>query len=486
MITRIRDWFKNMDGRKWTIVGGAALVLVVIALLVRNAGQAAQAALTGNLQTTTVERGNLVAIVGATGSVRSLQSATLAWETSGTVDEIHFAVGDRVREGDVIASLLAASMPANAILAQADLQAAQDAMKDFENAYGDLGISQAQKALADAQDAYEKASRYLSSISNPGRPVDIDQAQANLVLAQDRLQRAEEAYEPYAGRSESDLGRANMLLQVTQAQQQYDAALRQYNALASGSGSTPIAKAAADLALAQAQLDIAQQKYDDILSGPTALQRAAAEARLTAAQAGVDAGFILAPFNGTITDIYPNQGDLVSVGTRAVQVDDLSAVQVVVEVSEVDINRVQVGQPSYVVLDAVQDVQYEGEVVAVALAGNATQGGVNFRVIVQLKESDARVLPGMTAAVNIVVTELEDVLLVPNRAVRVQNGRRVVYVMRAGSLVPVPVTLGASSETFSEVVGGELKEGDVIVLNPPVSSFDAMDPSNNQFMGGFN
>src|SRR5690606_32626458 len=106
--------------------------------------------------------------------------------------------------------------------------------------------------------------------------------------------------------------------------------------------------------------DIAQQNYDDILSGPTALQRAAAEARLAAAQAGVDAGFILAPFNGTITDIYPNSGDLVSVGSRAVQVDDLSAVQVVVEVSEVDINRVQVGQPSYVVLDAVQDVQYEG------------------------------------------------------------------------------------------------------------------------------
>lgn len=484
MITRIKEWFKTMDTRKWFIVGGAALIIIVVALFVRNAGRAAQTA-ASSYQTATVARGNLVASVGATGSVRGLQSAALTWETSGIVQEIHFDVGEDVREGDIIANLLLSSMPANVILSQADLQSAQDAFEDFENSFGDLGISQAQKTLADAQDAYEKAQRYLSSISNPGRPVDIDQAQANLVLAQDRLDRAEEAYEPYASRPESDLGRANMLLQVTQAQQQYDAALRQYNALASGSGSTPIAKAEADLALAQAQLEIAQKNYDDILAGPTAQQYAAAQARLAAAQAGVDMGYIIAPFNGTLTDLYPNEGDLVTMGSNAAQVDNLDTVQVVVEVSEVDVNRVQVGQPASVILDAVQDITYEGKVVAVAMAGNITQGGVNFRVVVELDEPDANVRPGMTAAVTIVVTQMEDVLLIPNRAVRVQNGRRVVYVMRGLSMEAVEVTLGASSETFSEVVAGELKEGDTIVLNPPVSSFDPMDPSN-QFMGGFN
>jgi len=484
MIARLKDWFKTMDGRKWFILGGAALVILVVALLVNGASQATQAA-SSNYQTATVQRGNLVATVGATGSVRALQNATLLWETSGIVEELHFAVGDSVQAGDIIASLLTSSMPPNVILARADLQSAQDAMEDFRNSFGDLGLSQAQKALADAQDAYERAERYLNSISNPGRPVDIDQAQANLILAQDRLQRAQDAYEPYTSRPENDLGRANMLLQVTQAQQQYDAALRQYNALASGSGSTPIAKAEADLALARAQLEIAQQNYDDILAGPTGLQQAAAEARLAAAQASVDMGYIIAPFDGTVTDIYPNQGDLVSTGARAVQVDNLSTVQVVVEVSEVDVNRIQVGQPASIVLDAVQDVQYQGQVVAVALAGTTTQSGVNFRVVVELTDADANVRPGMTAAVNIVVTELQDVLLVPNRAVRVQNGRRVVYVMRGLSLQPLQITLGASSETYSEVVAGELQEGDVIVLNPPVSSFDPMD-SSNQFMGGFN
>ncbi|MBX3005906.1 MAG: efflux RND transporter periplasmic adaptor subunit [Anaerolineales bacterium] len=480
----IVEWFKTMDTRKWFIVGGAALLLLVVAVLVRNASQPSQSA-ASNVQTARVERGSLVATVGATGSVRALQSAALAWETSGVVEEIHFAVGDRVRKGDVIASLVISSMPPNVILAQADLQSAQDAFEDFENSFGDLGLSQAQKELAEAQDAFEKAQRYLSSISNPGRPVDIDQAKANMILAQDGLDRARNAYEPFASRAEGDLTRAGLLLQLTEAQQKYDAAVRQYNALSSGSGATPIAKAEADLALAKAQLEIAQQHYDEVSQGPSAQQRAAAEARLAAAQASVDMGYILAPFNGTLTDIYPNAGDLVNTGAPAVQVDNLSTVQVVVEVSEVDINRIAVGQPASVVLDAVQDVAYAGEVVAVAQSGNSTQGGVTFRVVVELDDADANVRPGMTAVVNIVVTELEDVLLVPNRAVRVQNGHRVVYVQRGVRMEPVQITLGASSETYSEILDGELKEGDVIVLNPPVSSFDPMDPSN-QFMGGFN
>jgi HlyD family secretion protein len=80
----------------------------------------------------------------------------------------------------------------------------------------------------------------------------------------------------------------------------------------------------------------------------------------------------------------------------------------------------------------------------------------------------------MTAGVNLVVSQLEDVLRVPNRAVRVLEGERVVYILDPNGLpTPVDIVLGASSDTYSEVVGGDLAEGDVIVLNPPTdfSSF---------------
>lgn len=482
MIARITEWFKTDRRRSFALIGALAIVLVVT-FLVRQARQAAAASST--LQTATVERSSLVATVGATGSVRAIQSAALAWGASGIVEEVAVAVGDTVRQGQILAMLQQTSLPQSIILAHADLQAARDALEDFENSFGELGIAQAQKTLADAQDAFERAQRYFSSVSSPSTQVNIDSAQANLVLAEDQLNRARDNYAPYANRPEDDLVRANMLLQLTQAQQNYDAALRQYNSFTGGSGGTTVTKAEADLALAQAQLAQAQKDYDAVLAGPTAQQRAAAEARLTAAQATLKMAYIEAPFTGTVTDIFPNSGDLVNAGAPAVQIDNLDKLQVVVEVSEVDINRVHVGQPALVTLDAVSDAEYHGTVIAVALTGSATQGAVNFRVTVELDDVDEFVRPGMIAAVNIVITEIEDALVVPNRAVRVNNGQRVVYVLRNGRMEMVTVSLGASSEVYSEVLSG-LSEGETIVLNPPSNLFSGPPNGGGFMMGGGN
>jgi HlyD family secretion protein len=66
------------------------------------------------------------------------------------------------------------------------------------------------------------------------------------------------------------------------------------------------------------------------------------------------------------------------------------------------------------------------------------------------------------------VAQLSNVLLVENRAVRLSNGQRIVYVLRNGALVKVPITLGVISDTQSQLIGGDLAEGDQLVLNPPV------------------
>ena len=84
---------------------------------------------------------------------------------------------------------------------------------------------------------------------------------------------------------------------------------------------------------------------------------------------------------------------------------------------------------------------------------------LNDNVII---DPDENVKPGMTAAVNIVVNQLDDVLLIPNRAVRIKDGERVVYVLIDGKPTAVEITLGASSDTMSEVIDGDLKVGDLI------------------------
>ena len=228
-----------------------------------------------------------------------------------------------------------------------------------------------------------------------------------------------------------------------------------------------IATAEDDLALKKALLEDAQRTYDRLEGGPSRADVAAAEARVAAAQATLDMAKITAPFSGTVTQARSVLGEEVVAGQSAFRLDDLAHLLVDVQISEVDINTVSLDQGVTLTFDAILDREYHGVVVEVGQAGDTVEGAVNFTVSVELTDADALVKPGMTAGVSIVVTELEDVLLVPNRAVRLVDNERVVYVLRDGAAVPVEVRLGQSSNEKSVVLGGELKEGDLVILNPP-------------------
>jgi HlyD family secretion protein len=469
----------------------------------------------GNFQTAAIQRGSLTASVGATGVVHANQSATLGWQTSGTVGEVDVRVGDQVSAGQVLASLEQTSLPQNIILAQADLVSAQRALEDLQDsklqqaralqAFEDaeqaledarnpeLAQARALEAIATAQKGVENAERQLQNALSPSSQSSIDEAQAQVVLAKDALDRARSNYAPYENKPEDNVTRASLLNALAQAQQRYDAAVRYLNALKGTTNPTDRAVAEANLETARAQLAQAQRDYERIKSGPTEAdialleaqladaQReyervkdgpdpddlAAAEARVAAAQATLNQARLTAPFSGTITEAASLRGDQAAPGVPAFRIDDLSRLLVDVQVSEVDINRISLGQSARLLFDAIPNKEYNGQVTEVAPVGSSVQGVVDFTVTVELTNPDQDVRPGMTAAVNIVVNELQDVLLVPNRAVRVSEGKRIVYVLQNGLPQQVEITLGASSETDSQVLAGELKEGDPVVLNPP-------------------
>jgi len=133
----------------------------------------------------------------------------------------------------------------------------------------------------------------------------------------------------------------------------------------------------------------------------------------------------------------------------------------------VDINKVKIGQGAELSFDAIPSQTYAAEVTEVSSVGTEIDGAVNFLVKLTILDPDNNVRPGMTAAVNIIVSEIKDILVVPNRAIRLQGGKRVVYVLKDGKPVPVEVKLGASSDVDSEIISGDLKVGDQIILNPP-------------------
>jgi HlyD family secretion protein len=435
------------------ILWGAAIVLVVVVVLILNGRGKSNTSNT--YQTVPVQRGELTATVGATGSVRAVQSATLNWQTSGTVAQVNVKVGDTVKKGDVLATLDLSTVPQSIIQAQANLVTAQKALQD---AHSSTASAQSAINLKNAQDAYKKAYDYRASLNGK--------------------QWIEEVIITYVGGQQ---------VPIIKWHKGYPDA-------------KTIQDADNELALKKAQLDDAQRTYDRLQNGPNPDDIAAAQANVDAAQATLNMARIVAPIDGTVTQAGSLPGDLVgssqsssdssaasavqasgssqsgsggvaATGQTAFRIDNLSNLLVDVDVSEVDINSVAVGQPATLSLDAIPGKTYHGVVQSVSQAGDNSSGSVNFTVAVQLTDADTEVKPAMTAAVNIVVQQVKDQLLVPNRAVRLVDAQRVVYILENGKPKQVQISLGASSDTMSVVAGGNLKEGDLVILNPPAANF---------------
>ena len=518
-----------MKKTTYIVIGLVVILAVAAGVYFVSTSRSSAELVPEDVQTAQINTGPLNEIVGATGTVNSNQSATLNWKTSGIVDDTYFQLGDVVQAGDVLADLDQSSLSPRDILAQADLvnaqkaldailesqvqgasamqavDSAQDALDEALNP--ELAQANALKAIAVADKAVEEADRKLKILTAPVSHSALEQAQANLVLKekklndnqeaieriQKKLSKPEDKYKPWESRrmykqilEGLDMQRIQLQISYENSQQKYqdlqsppnpnDVAVAEANLLDAQAqlleaerdwerikdGTSP-----ADIALLEARLADAQREWERLKDGPAPEDIAAAQARVTAAQAALDNTRMIAPFGGTITDVISKTNDQVNVGTPAFRLDDLSHLWVDVGVSEIDINLVEVGQPVILTFDAILAKQYNGRVVEVSPVGSTKLGVVDFKVTVELTDADADVRPGMTAAVEIVVSQIDEALLVPNRAVQFTQGKRMVYILgNDNNLELVEVALGASSDKYSQVLDGNLNPGDLIVLNP--------------------
>jgi HlyD family secretion protein len=466
--------------RRWIWIVVVVIVALVVVWVVR--GQAFQFGSNDQvLQTEPAVIGDITATVGATGTVRANQFATLVFQSGGIVEHVGAEPGQLVDEGTLLASLSKDSLSAQVILAEADLIAAERALDDL--LHSDLALAQAQLALAQGLDALDTA-EYRRRVQQEGFRASqdtIDNAEAKLILAEQQVSIAKSNYDRLSGRSSDDPARALALTELTAARQARDAALRNLNWYTGKPTELDQLLLDADVARAEAQVQDAQRNLDRLIGGPDPDDIAAAEARIAAARATINTASIEAPFSGTVTAVEIKEGDVVNPGSVAFSLADLSSLLVDVQVSEVDINRISLGQSVTLVFDAITDRNYLGEVVEIGFTGMVSQGVVNFQVTVQLVDPDEAVKPGMTAAVNIAVEQVRDALLVPNRAVRLREGDRVVYVLTDPASDPemVVIQLGASSDLYSEALDSDLRAGDLIVLNPPTQFGE-----NGGFFGG--
>lgn len=482
-----------------------------------------------NIESEAARRGSLLVSVKAQGVVRSGQSAILTWKTSGIVESVAVELQDRVSAGQLLASIDRTTLPQGIILAQAELlnarraldnllnsrtqsakarQAVEEAQQALQNALTPaLSQAEAEQKLAEAQKAQDDAQSAYEILAKPVSQAAIDQSYANLLLAEKKLKDTDQQIERIQKKLKKDKDKylffesKELYRRILEAlenkriqdQRKYEDALEKYNKLLEPVNPTDLAVAEAELALAKAELERAkvelervqggasqaevavleakladaQREWLRLKDGPTESDIAAAEARVAAAEAAVSQAVIQAPFAGSITSVEVKPGEQVTPGSPAFRLDDLDRLLVDARVSEIDINKIEIGQPVLIALDSAPESEYRGEVVELPLVGETENGIVTFNVVIEIKDADQKIRPGMTASVTIVVDQLEDVFLIPNRAIRIRDGVRTVYVLKGRRITPISVTLGPSSEDYSVLLEGNLQVGDLIVLTPP-------------------
>ncbi|NMC28733.1 MAG: efflux RND transporter periplasmic adaptor subunit [Pelolinea sp.] len=457
---------KKKINKKLFYYGGAALVLALIFLFSQLRKNTSN---NNSLLTATVEKGELVATVGGTGKVEANKSATLGWKTSGNVSKVYVENGGSITSGDILAELSQTSLPQNVILAQADLVEAKRNLEtvmesDTQRSQTYLDLLDAEENLQDAQDDIDHW-----NYKNADQKI-VDQARAGFIAAEENLKQVKAELQSLDSDT-NDAELQKVQTKVDEAQLARDKALRNLSFILGKTYNTEVAEDFANYDLAKAKLEDVQREWDRLKDGQNKDDILAAQAKVTAAESVAGMANLSAPFDGTITSVMTKEGDEVNAGTSAFRIDDLSKFYIEVDIPEIDINRIQIGQEAEFTFDSLLDKTYHGTVVEVAGAGTESQGETNFTIKLLVSDADENIMPGMTASVSITVLKLEDTLIVPTRAIRLEDGEVVVYVQRNGSIERIPVEIGSSSDSDTQVLSGDIAEGDTLVLNPPQDLF---------------
>jgi len=371
----------------------------------------------------------------AEGRLVPKESVELSFVTAGQVAEILVAEGDDVAAGDVIARLgdrepleatLAAAelelLSSNLELTAANLELLQ-AQKDYDDLYENWPdmATQAQQTLTDARQEVHDTGRDLNYKTSSADQWDIDTAWSQVVLAEDALENAKEDFEPYERKPEDNLARANFQARVAQAQQEYEAAVRNYNAIKDGTNDFDLSQAEASYNIAQARLELAEKDYNELIEGPNSDDVALAEARIeaaeariaaaegrvasaeaniTSAQAALDNLEVTATFAGVIVELDLLVGEQVSPGVSVATLVDFSEWYVETDnLTEIEVVAVSEGQTVTIVPDALPELELNGHVEEIDDLFEEKRGDITYTARILVDEIDPRLRWGMTVVV---------------------------------------------------------------------------------------
>jgi HlyD family secretion protein len=391
--------------------------------------------------TARVEQGAITSVVQATGTINPLTTVPVGSDVSGTVKYIFADFNSRVRAGQVLAQLDPETYQAQVTQARGNLDNAIANEKNLEAA---ITVQQAVIQTNAANLERSKAAAEYARIT----------AQRYVQLAKDGI----------IARDQGDQQKSGM----DQADAQVRASEAQLN------------QSRAQLAQSRAQLEQAQAQVKT------------AQGALDLADTNLRDCTIVSPIDGTVVARNVTVGQSVAASLQAPVVfsiaQDLTRMQLYASTDESDTGNIKIGTEATFQVDAFPTETFTGRVSAIRLNATIVQNVVTYNTVIDLENPDGKLLPGETAYATIPTGHVEDSVKVPNSALRftpafppqqVQelyaqygipataatthaSGKHVVWKLEAGQIHPVAVRIGITDYTYTQLLSGELKPGDLL------------------------
>jgi HlyD family secretion protein len=424
-------------------------------------------------QSLQIQEANLAAVI-ATPTASNLAAMQAAVDSAqAQLDELL----DGPSEEDIAAS------EANVRAAQANVWAASEQLQLAQSGASDSAIASAQAELLGALSQQESTQELYDNLTEC---FDVTLPDGSDMTICPGLGDPEE-------QTRYNLETANANVAAAQAK---------LDALLSGPDADAVAIAQASLAAANAQLEAAEANHQLLLNGATAAQIASVEASLAQARSNLEAlqdgaseaqvamaeigveqarialekaernladATLTAPFAGVVTAVYVNEGE--TANGVLVELADNTSLEVVLDVDEVDIGDIAVGQPATLILETWPDEEIDGSVILISPRANENSSGVvNYQVYLSMGETDLPVLVGMTANADLLTQNFENVLLVPNEAINADRSKGRFWVNRVTTdadgnetIEEVDVVIGLRDGRNTQILSG-LNEGDVLIV----------------------
>jgi len=436
----------------WAIAA-VALVLVAAVGVIAYSFLKPKSATTTKMSTAAVKRQTIEVLVSGTGSAVVADSVTVNPKISGTVKKLYVSLGETVTAGDKLYTISSTSVDTGLLQAHAQLLQSKQSQKQAKQS-----LQQAENQQYSAKTAQIKARQTLENLES--QPATTVGREDQITIAERDLKSAKSAY------------------------------------AAAGTG---VSSAEMGVQVAAANLESARQSYDDAVDA-------------------TDDTVVTAPIDGVVTALPISVGSDVSAGSNSssssstsggsssstavssgtsgssssssassgsLTISDVSNLKVEIAVSEVDVPSLVAGQKAEITFDAISDKVFVGTVSLISPNGSSSSGVVSYSVDLTLAEQDSRLKPDMTATADIKTIVAENVLVVPNAAVKSDGATKYVEVVGQGETTSRKVvTVGVANDTYTEIKSG-VSEGANVSTGSTASASTSSSSSSGGAGGGF-